>query len=316
MAIKLESTTDSKEAVTAALGGLAEEKVEEIESASAENQQDETTEDSETSDAKEGEESIVAKDSDEDQEESEESDEDQQAKDDKPKKKGGFKKKIDRLTRTLSAKDQEIEHWRSLALKDQAKKDDAPDKSQKATSNDEPKEDDFNTHKEYVKALTDWHVKKALSERDLEDQKNSAKSEFKKVQDEYVKRQEDFKKSHDDFNEVVEEILENPIPIVIEDVILTSENGPELLYELAKQPEEYARIYKLPAIAAAKELGKFEARLQKTESKKSEVKKTKAPPPIRTLKSASTGSGKKSIYDESLSFKEYEKLREKEMKGA
>lgn len=312
MSINLESTTDSKEAVTAALGDLAspveikDEVVEENLSATAEETPVvENKDDSETSE----EEEIEAKESDEGEEE--------EQLNAGPKKKGGFQRRIDKLTGKLSAKDQEVEYWRQEALKHQKPVNADGEQTPKLNAGDgKPNKNDFENVEDYYEALTDWKVEQKLLAEEVKQKEVAVKTEYKKQIDTHLGRVEAFKSKHEDFGELLESVDDVPMSITVQDVIIRSENGPDLMYELAKNRSEFERINKLSAIDAARELGRIEARLAKVETpKKTETKTTKAPNPITPVNAKTSGAVKKSIYDESLSQREYEKLREEQLKG-
>jgi hypothetical protein len=302
--VVINSTTDTPEAVTAAIGDLAKGKVidqepKDSESKSEKESSEKGTEEKEVkADAKEHE-------ADSDHEDDEPSKEG----DDKPKKKGGFKKKIEKLSGRLSAKEQEVEYWKNEALRQQ--KSGAAEKKveQKAPASTEgkPKAESFDRHEDFVEALSDWKLDQKLKERDAKQSEAQVKTEHQKKVESHVERVKAFEKEHDDFKELIDDIDDIPMSFTVQEVILESENGPELMYELAKNRKEYEKICKLPAIAAARELGKFEARIAKDETKTVEKKTTKAPPPLKTVGSKSAGSTKS---PDEMSYREFKKWRE------
>ena len=97
MTIKIESTTDTPEAVAAAIGGLKQKEAPEVEAKqeSAASDEAESTEESETSDVtdKEDGEELESKEGDGSD------DDDSKEKDDEKPKKSGFKKRVERLNR-------------------------------------------------------------------------------------------------------------------------------------------------------------------------------------------------------------------------
>jgi hypothetical protein len=311
MPIQTTSTTDSPEAVQAALGDLAQDQgVEDTKSASAETA-DEIVEASDASEATDGEEK------EEKSEEQEDSDDESQAKDeDKPKKRGGFKKRIDKLSSKLSQKEQEVEYWRKEALRHQKSEEPQAKSTPLETTATEgkPKSEDFESHEAYVEALTDWKIDQRDKVREAKQKETQVKTEFQKQVDSHLKRVEAFASQHEDFHDLLEDVDDIPMSVTVQEVILSSENGPELMYELAKNRAELERICRLPAIAAARELGKFEAKLKSSEAP-TEIKKTKAPAPITTVSAKGSGSVKKSIYDPNLSQREFEELREAQLKA-
>lgn len=236
----------------------------------------------------------------------------------KPKKKGGFQRRIDKLNARVSAKEQETEYWKQQALKGASESTKAPkvETSKPAAADGKPKADAFDTHSEYVEALTDWKTEQKLNERDQRLERSKLQIEQEKVVKSYNDRVKIFSEKTEDFQEVLAEVDDIPISPAIREILLTSENGPELAYELAKNREEYVRVCKLPPLAAAREMGKIEARMspKTSEGTKQETKKiTQAPKPLEPVK-AGKGSASKSIFDPTLSQSEYEKLRREQMK--
>lgn len=298
MTVTITSTTDSAEAVAAATGSLAQEKVEE-KSVSAE-KAEETADESETSEKEEESDETEDK-------ESEEESETKEA-DDKPKKKGksGFKRK-------LVKKDQEIEYWKSIALREQKTDADKTDRTEQREANagtsGEPNADDFASHAEYIAALTDWKVEQKLSERDKKAREKEIVSAHEKTVTTFTEKVQSFAKKHEDFQELMEEVDDVPMSIAIQEGIFASDKGPELMYELAKNRDEYARLCALPYNAALVELGKFEAKLSASADQKTETakKQSKAPPPINPVKSKGAGASMKSPDD--MDFQEYKKWR-------
>lgn len=311
MSIQVESTTDSKEAVTAAIGDLAKDKVETEDSAAATESQAETTEESEASEVEEAE-------AGDGEGESENEDESSSKDEKKAKKQGGFKKRIAKLNSKISEKDRQIDYWRNEAQKAPASG--AAEKvatQAEVKSEGKPKSDDYSTHDEYIEALTDWKVDQKAKAGEAEKSKTQAQTEFQKQLQSHGEKAKSFKESHDDFDELMADVDAEGIrlSITVRDAILSSENGPELQYELAKNKAELKRICALPAIAAAREIGRFEAKFAKADSSKAiEPKTTKAPKPITPVGSKTASAGKKDISDPNLTQAEYEAIRREQMR--
>lgn len=329
MSITVISTTDSKETVDAVNGAKDSAKpVEEAKPASIAKAEDETKENSEALENESDEVEGDAAEESEDQSEEQEDD----AKDDERKPKKGFKNRIQKLRGKLSAKEQEVNYWKEQALKGNAQtKDSQKEDAQKETKQDgkpiAPRMKDFETHEEYESArdeyqenLTAWNLKQWETERTAKERETQVKTEYQKALDSHNARIDEFKKTQKDYQDVVGEFLEDHGDIkfspALEESILTSDLGPALLYELAKNPEELIRINGLSYGAAQRAIGKIEARLEKSsESSQTEIKKqTKAPPPVKPVGS-SKAPVKKSIYDSDISQAEYEQLRREQMRN-
>jgi len=91
------------------------------------------------------------------------------------------------------------------------------------------------------------------------------------------------------------------------DVLDLSEQGPQILYHLGKNPEEAMRIARLPPAHAALEIGRLEAKLSLPQAKTV----TQAPPPIRPL---SGGSGSAIVDPDKMTTTEWRQWREEQLR--
>lgn len=262
-------------------------------------EQDETIEESETSESEETEEQS--------EESEDEHDEEKSQQDEKPKKKGGFKKRIERFQRKLSVTEQELAYWKEQALKGNSKAETEVQAPAKQEANSKPKADDFTSYEDYTEALTDWKIEQREKERETKAKETQVKTEYQKQVESFQSKVSEFAKTKDDFEDVISEVDDVPLSLGVSEAITSSENGPELMYELAKNKKELLRINALSPILAAREIGKIEARLAKTESKPI-PKTTKAPAPITPVGNKGSATIKKSIYDPNLSQADYERL--------
>lgn len=80
----------------------------------------------------------------------------------------------------------------------------------------------------------------------------------------------------------------NPVSPVMAEVIQDSERGPEVAYHLATHREEAQRIFRMPPLAAARELGRIEATL---DAPKPRIQ-SNAPPPPQIVKGGKTLAAK------------------------
>lgn len=315
--INLTSTTDSAETVAAAIGDAkvdastgSKEQVDEKKSVSALIKQDEISEDSDAS-SETQDDDVDTKEGDEDNE-----DDSSDKIDEKPKRRNGFKKRIDKLNSKLSAKEQEVEYWKAEAFKKQAPQDaDNKPIQKEAMADKKPKADDFDSHDKYVEALTDWKMDQRDQLRDAKQKEIEIKTDQQKRFEAHQGRVKEFAEAHDDFKEVIAELGDYRVSPAVEALIIDSDLGAEVLYELAKDQNELDRLCSLPPLAAAREFGKYEMRFDKSsEPEKKEVKKSK-PAPLKTVGANTGGATKKSIYDKDLSQAEFERLRSEELRS-
>lgn len=234
----------------------------------------------------------------------------------RPHKKGGFQKRIDKLNARLSDKDREIEYLRQVALKTPSNSNQEI-KTESKKAEGKPDASKFDTHAEFVEALTDWKTEQKLMERDQKQEQSRLQVERDKLSKAYSERVKAFAAKNKDFDDVVSDVDDITLSHTIRDAIFTSDNGPALAYELAKNRDELERINKLNPLAAARELGRFESRISSTPSEeKVQTKKiTSAPKPLDPVGTGGKGSALKSIYQaETLSQAEYEAIRREQIK--
>jgi hypothetical protein len=330
MTINLTSTTDTPEQVTAALGKTTQgAPATEANSSATTAEKAAGQNDSQASEPGEADDTDVSENETggsetEGESESAETENETETTEGKPqgKKKGGFQRRIDKLNQRYTLAQQEAEYWKQQALKGaQATKQDAPkvDQAQAAPSEKEPDPNDFDDHAKFVRALARWEAKQEiLAERKAEaekQQKSRAETEAQRLDREHAERVQAFRSKHDDFDEILQDGLSDvPASPALEQVIKSSDNGPELLYELAKDPKEAARIARLAPMALAREIGKLEARIasKASETTSPQPKRiTNAPKPLTPV-NARGGATEKS--PDQMNYQEFKKWREGQLK--
>ena len=217
----------------------------------------------------------------------------------KPKGKGGFQKRIDKLTQQVRTLQEQ------LASKETVKP--AEETKPAVTTQGKPRLEDFSTYEDYTEALTEWKMdlKLAKLQEDQAKQRQQKEAESKTLT--WNQRVESARSKYEDFDEVA---LDPDIPVsaAMAEVIQDSEAGPDLAYFLGQNPVEAARIATLSPIAAARELGKIEAKLTPAPDTKPKPAATPKPKPVTPLagKTAPTID----LNSDSISLREYRKLRE------
>lgn len=217
---------------------------------------------------------------------------------DKPadKPEDGYQKRINKLTWQRSEARRE-----NAALRQRNQELEAQFQKPKETA-DEPKESDFQSYGEYLKALsryeTDQRLKAKQKESDDKASRESVDVYKAEVTEQFQERIEEFRESTEDFDDAIKQsgILKLPDSPTVEAMSLAiaeSESGPRLLYHLAKNMQEAYRIAHLSPYAAAREIGKLEAKLPEL------VKPTSsAPAPIAPVKPRAQASESPSESDD------------------
>lgn len=211
----------------------------------------------------------------------------------KPRRMGGFQKRIHKLNARLAEKDEEIARLRSASQPPPAKEPEAP----KASARPEyPDENSFVSYAEfkaaerkYYEDLTDWRAEEKIRSLKEQEQQQAAKAKEEEKAAEtrktWATRLEAAHDAHPDLDELLEEDL--PATPAMMQTIVESEHGGELLYRLAKDPAECRRIAQLTPMAAAKALLRIEIDIEASKSQTPEPQTkvtTAAPAPLQPLK--------------------------------
>jgi len=175
---------------------------------------------------------------------------------------------------------------------------------------EKPRPDQFVDAFEYAEALADWSAENAVMRARQEDVERKIQEERNKVIESWNNRVESTKSELPDFDEMVAS-SDVVVSDQVRDAILESDVGPRILYHLAENPEIAEKISKASLITALREIGKLEARFEKTEPK--EVKpvavKSKAPAPISPIKA---GTSEQVIVTDTdkMTFAQYKAMRQ------
>jgi hypothetical protein len=150
------------------------------------------------------------------------------------KRAGGFQRKIDRLERQNQILAEQLARLSGQPATP-AKPDAEKTPEQKAA--------------EYIDTL----VGQRLAALEAQRQQQAQQAEFQR-------RISEVRASHEDFDDALESVAHIPVPAELNRVLLTSPKGAEIMYQLAKNPAELARISALPPLDAAREVGRLEAK--------------------------------------------------------
>jgi len=210
-------------------------------------------------------------------------------------KKPSAQERINEITRKRREAEREAEYWKNKALQSE------PVKPKPVIPEGRPKQDQFETTESYEDALLTWHEKRREAEISLVEQ-NRRKEESVK---QFNNKADAMRVEHEDYDEVIS------APIFtdsMKDVLLTSDNGPELAYYLGTNRDIANKIAKLPASLQPYELGKLETQFLLSKKTK---KITAAPEPI--VPGGATGGASK-IDESKLSDDEWYKLEQQRLK--
>lgn len=156
---------------------------------------------------------------------------------------------------------------------------------------EKPSPDNFDSHDEYIEALTDWKLDQRQSESEKKKQEaekaDLQKQKLEEGRKSWEAKEATFAEKNADYHDVVAEFADliprNENSAHITHQILNHDNGPEILYQLAKDHELAAEIYSRPYTFAAQKLNQITA---------TKAKPNPLPNPPTPLKGASSAAGK------------------------
>ncbi len=134
-----------------------------------------------------------------------------------------------------------------------------------------PTQDQFETHAEWVEALTDWKLEQKLNEREQ-------KERVQKVTQSWEEKKEAARKEIEDFDEVLND-METPAPVVVA-VMSESEHTAKIAYYLGQHPDELRKINQMSPPKAALAVAEIALGFKKADPPQPKPT-TKAPAPLR-----------------------------------
>jgi hypothetical protein len=163
---------------------------------------------------------------------------------------------------------------------------------------EEPRPDrsKFANDEEYIEAVAEWKADQRLAKREHEQAEARAKAEREQLVKGWQEAQQRARAEIDDYDDVIK-ASDVQLPGHLHQAILESDVGPHLAYFFAKHPDEAKRYAAMSPTKALRELGRLEDRLAEDAddhqpaakpSPKTEVEKSKAPPPITPVKDGRT----------------------------
>lgn len=179
-----------------------------------------------------------------------------------------------------------------------------------------PKMEDFQDYEAYLEALADWKAEEKAQrlreELKGEYEKSKAKAESDRRMEAFRAAESKFRATVTDYDEAIQDAQDTPMTQVMFDVILESEVGPNILYYLAKNPDEAERIAHLSPARQAAEIGKLEDKLAQQLKDPQKPKASNAPPPVNPVRARGSASTPR-LDDPNLSMEEYSRLRRKQL---
>lgn len=217
--------------------------------------------------------------------------------DDKPARKGGFQRKIERQAKEIE------ELRRQLAGKTAASAADNSKSAEPATKTEQPKPElpqyekpkpkleDFDSMEQFAEALTDWKLDAKDFERIQLSKAEEQRKQAQTVIEGWNSRVKDVKQERPDYDDVLKSVEDIQIPPAHQRLFLDSEIGPKIAYDLASDPDELKKFAAMDPLTAARFFGKLETAYQSQEDPKTpEPRVSSAPRPVRPVGVRSVGT--------------------------
>jgi hypothetical protein len=180
-------------------------------------------------------------------------------------------------------------------------------------SNQKPSPDSYKDAFEYAEALAEWSAEQALAKREQEVKQKEFEVQKQKVIQTWQQKLEATIAELPDYEDMV---ASSSVKVndTVRDAIIESNVGPRILYELASDDEIAEKLSTMSTASALKLIGKLEAKFEKTEEpvkaeKKTVAAKSKAPEPIRPLRSTG-GVAEVSMDGNDMSYQQWKAARQ------
>jgi len=198
--------------------------------------------------------------------------------------------RINEITKARYEAERLAAYWKGIAEGSRSQTQQIPEPAARESAA-KPNLADYTNYETYIEALTDWKTTQKVTEA-MHNQRAATTQERQQAEAlelarGWASKQESARKSIPDYDEVLGG-AETVVAPYVTDAILTSDRGPEVAYHLAKNPALADKLNKLGPIAAAREIGRIEAALEKSSHVTS---RSAPPPPAKTTRSSATTSG-------------------------
>jgi hypothetical protein len=230
--------------------------------------------------------------------------ESEEPKEEKPKHKGGWQARIDRLIKQQAALEAQLAEERKEKEELRSKANTAVPKTEQAQDG-EPARENYDSDASYWRAVVRWEAKqelKAERESEAKQQQATEKAEADKA---YNAKMIELQATNEEYVELMKQDIKVPVAIEFP-VKYEMENGPEVAIYLAQHPELCEKMVAAPpskAIAMAWDVSRKlagekislddeepEEEAEEVEEKPEPKLKTKAPAPIKPISGGKTQS--------------------------
>lgn len=192
----------------------------------------------------------------------------EQESEDKPKKKGGFQRKIDALTRErwerdqrIAAQERQLQEMQAQLARQQQQPGQTPD--------DMPRLADFGYDEDqYRAAMQEWSQGKVQAFQDQQRQQMDQQRQMAEAQRQQQLLVEKVQKATEKYPDFQDKVFDPSLPSLQQvnpyayQTVLEAEGGADVAYYLANNPQEIYRFHGMGPLQAAREITLLEARLK------------------------------------------------------
>lgn len=204
-------------------------------------------------------------------------------------KKGGFQRKLEKLAEENQRLTQQLQ---ALTGGPSATSESAP----------KPTADDYEDYDAYYDALAAWHVKEQARVQAAELREHLVRQEQEAQLASFKAASKAFHESTPDYLDVLKTVDDIQLPPAVQQMLLAVDNGPALMYELARNRTQLEALAAMKPMAAALQIGALSASLKQTKV----PPVSKAPAPIKPLGTSTPSTGKS---PDDMSMAEYRAWR-------
>ena len=178
--------------------------------------------------------------------------------------------------------------------------------SKPAADPNEPKLEAYSDIEEFAKAKAEYAVKQAKQREETERQTHAQRKFVEDLTASWEEKVEKFSAQAEDFDSLVGEL--KPVNALVV-AIMDEDNGPQVAYHLAKNPEEAQRIAGLTPLKQAKEIARLASKLASEPAKPKAP--SQAPAPIAPVTGTAASASQEHKADDDM--KTFIKKREREL---
>lgn len=170
-----------------------------------------------------------------------------------------------------------------------------------------PDQNAYDSYDEWVEAVADWKAEQKFQQREQQSQQAKLREERTAQAETWHERVLAAQTKYDDWDEVLQgaDVLVTP---ALREALLTSEQGADVLYYLARHEDEARRLSRLLPLEVARAIGRIEASLATPPPAEREPAPPPIPAPVRPVGTSTSGQRKAPA---DMTPQEYRAWREK-----